>query len=106
MIAQCNSADPSSLAALGLREDHPRGARYRGAREPSRIHRHVQHRQSEPSLRKVAITLARSTGKAFLTNFSTYDAPFLTRTRLALANNWRKLSSRSGCCGNYGQPGC
>jgi hypothetical protein len=50
--------------------------------------------------------MARSSGRAFLTNLSTYDAPFPTRTRLALANSWKKLRTRSGCCGNYGQPGC
>ena len=70
------------------------------------VHAVGQHPRRRPQLRKVAITMARSTGKAFFTNFSTYDAPFPTRTRLALANNWRKLRSRSGCCGNYGQPGC
>jgi len=50
--------------------------------------------------------MARSSGRAFLTNFSAYDASFPTRTRLALANSWKKLRTRSGCCGNYGQPGC
>jgi hypothetical protein len=41
-------------------------------------------------LRRVAITMARSNGKAFFTNFGTYDAPFPTRARLALANSWKK----------------
>jgi hypothetical protein len=50
--------------------------------------------------------MARSSGRAFLANFSSYDAPFRTRASLALANTWRKLRSHSGCCGNYGQPGC
>lgn len=70
------------------------------------VHAADNTRGVDPQLRKVAITMARSTGKAFFANFSAYDAPFPTRTRLALANNWRKLRSRSGCCGNYGQPGC
>jgi hypothetical protein len=39
----------------------------------------------------MVITMARSSGRAFLTNFSTYDAPLPTRTRLALANSWKKL---------------
>jgi hypothetical protein len=52
------------------------------------------------------ITMARSSGNAFFANFSSYDAPFRTKLRLALANNWRKVRTRSGCCGNYGQPGC
>jgi hypothetical protein len=50
--------------------------------------------------------MARSSGRAFLANFSSYDAPFPTRTRLALANSWKKLRTGSGCCGNYGEPGC
>jgi hypothetical protein len=63
-------------------------------------------RQSEPESRRAAITMARSSGRAFFTNFSTYDAPFPTRTRLALANSWKKVRTRSDCCGNHGQPGC
>jgi hypothetical protein len=50
--------------------------------------------------------MARSSGNAFFANFSTYDAPFPTKVRLALANNWRKVRTRSDCCGTYGQPGC
>ena len=50
--------------------------------------------------------MARSGGKAFFTNLNSYDAPLPTRVRLALANNWKKLRTGSGCCGNYGQPGC
>jgi hypothetical protein len=56
--------------------------------------------------RKVAITMARSGGNAFYTNFTGYDAPLPTKVRLALANSWKKLRTGSGCCGNYGQPGC
>jgi hypothetical protein len=56
--------------------------------------------------RRIAITMARSSGNAFFANFSTYDAPFPTKVRLALANNWRKVRTRSDCCGTYGQPGC
>ena len=37
--------------------------------------------------------MARSSGNAFFANFSTYDAPFPTKVRLALANNWRKYAS-------------
>jgi hypothetical protein len=50
--------------------------------------------------------MARSSGNPFFTNFHTYDAPWATRVRLALANNLRKVRTRSVCCGNYGQPGC
>ena len=55
---------------------------------------------------RIAITMARSSGNAFFANFSTYDAPFPMKVRLALANSWRKVRTRSDCCGNYGQPGC
>ena len=50
--------------------------------------------------------MARSSENAFFANFSDYDAPFPTKVRLALANSWRKVRTRSGCCGNYGEPGC
>jgi len=56
--------------------------------------------------RKVAITMAPSGGRAFFTNFSSYDAPLPTRVQLAVANSWKKLRTGSSCCGNYGQPGC
>jgi hypothetical protein len=56
--------------------------------------------------RRIAITMARSSGNAFFANFSSYDAPFPAKVRLALANSWRKVRTRSDCCGNYGQPGC
>jgi hypothetical protein len=55
---------------------------------------------------RIAITMARSSGKAFFANFSTYDGPFPAKVRLALANSWRKVRTRSDCCGNYGEPGC
>lgn len=55
---------------------------------------------------RIAITMARSSGNAFFANFSTYDAPFPMKVRLVLANSWRKVRTRSDCCGNYGQPGC
>jgi hypothetical protein len=50
--------------------------------------------------------MARSSGKAFLANFSSYDAPFRTRVRLALENSWKKLRTGSDCWRNDGQPGC
>jgi hypothetical protein len=54
----------------------------------------------------VVVTMAKSSGRAFLANFSSYDASFRTKARLALANSWKKLRTGSGCCGQYGQPGC
>ena len=50
--------------------------------------------------------MARSGGNAFFSNFASYDAPFATKVRLALANNWRKIRTGASCCGNLGQPGC
>jgi hypothetical protein len=50
--------------------------------------------------------MARSGRNALFTNFATYDAPFLTKVRLALGNMWKKVRTRSNCCGNEGQPGC
>ena len=40
------------------------------------------------------------------TNWREYDAPFGTKLRLLLRNNWEKLRSGSNCCGNDGEPGC
>jgi hypothetical protein len=50
--------------------------------------------------------MARSSGNAFFANFVTYDGSFPAKVRLALANSWRKVRTRSRCCGNYGEPGC
>ena len=44
--------------------------------------------------------------RATLANFRTYDAPIPTKVRMAFSNNWKKLRTRSNCCGNHGQPGC
>jgi hypothetical protein len=44
--------------------------------------------------------------RALVTNWRTYDAPFATKLRLLLRNNWTKVQTRSDCCGNYGEPGC
>jgi hypothetical protein len=50
--------------------------------------------------------MARPSLRAFTANFRTYDAPLATKLRLSLANTWTKVKTQSGCCGNYGQPGC
>jgi hypothetical protein len=39
-------------------------------------------------------------------NFRDYDAPFLVKVRMAVANNLKKARTRKDCCGNLGQPGC
>jgi hypothetical protein len=44
--------------------------------------------------------------KISLQNFRDYDAPFAIKVRMAIANNLKKARTRSGCCGNHGQPGC
>jgi hypothetical protein len=49
---------------------------------------------------------ARPNLGAVFSNFHTFDAPFLTKLRLAVRNNWIKARARKGCCGNNGQPGC
>jgi hypothetical protein len=50
--------------------------------------------------------MPQSGGNAPIDNFRTYAAPFPTKVLLVLANNWRKVRTRSACCGNHGQPGC
>ena len=32
--------------------------------------------------------------------------PLGRKLKLILRNNWRKIQTRSDCCGNYGEPGC
>jgi hypothetical protein len=44
--------------------------------------------------------------KAMFSNWTTYDAPFATKLRMAVSNTFIKLRHRQACCGNYGQPGC
>jgi hypothetical protein len=50
--------------------------------------------------------MARPNLRAFTANFRTYDAPFGEKLRLFWANNLKKLTTHSDCCGNHGQPGC
>jgi hypothetical protein len=44
--------------------------------------------------------------RAAFNNWSTYDAPFATKLRLAMSNTLTKLRTRQSCCGHHGQPGC
>ena len=39
-------------------------------------------------------------------NWRRSDLPFLTKLRMATANNWRKMRTRRNCCGHPGEPGC
>jgi hypothetical protein len=32
--------------------------------------------------------------------------PLRRKLYLFFRNNWRKIQTRSDCCGNYGEPGC
>ena len=49
---------------------------------------------------------ARPSLGTLFSNFRTYDAPFLTKLRMAARNNWIKARTRTGCCGHDAQPGC
>jgi len=50
--------------------------------------------------------MPRPNPRDFFANFKDYDAPFATKVRMAVANNWKKVATGSNCCGNHGQPGC
>jgi hypothetical protein len=41
-----------------------------------------------------------------LSNWSSYDAPFAEKLRLAVSNTLIKVRGHQGCCGHHGQPGC
>jgi hypothetical protein len=43
---------------------------------------------------------------AIFSNWTTYDAPFAVKLRMAASNTLIKLRTRQNCCGNHGQPGC
>ena len=42
----------------------------------------------------------------FLANWRNSDDPALSKAVTSIRNNWKKVRSRSSCCGNHGQPGC
>jgi hypothetical protein len=48
----------------------------------------------------------KSSPGALISNWMTYDAPFVTKLRLAASNTFIKLRYQQACCGNHGQPGC
>lgn len=39
-------------------------------------------------------------------NWTSCDAPFTEKLRMAASNTLIKLRRRQACCGNNGQPGC
>jgi hypothetical protein len=49
---------------------------------------------------------SRSSPAAFFSNWSTYEASFATKLRMAASNTYFKLRHGQPCCGNSGQPGC
>jgi len=38
-------------------------------------------------------------------NWTTYDAPFAVKLRMAVSNTLIKLRTGQACCGNHGQAG-
>ena len=49
---------------------------------------------------------ARGSLRGLITNWREYDGSTLVKLRLYARNNWIKIRTRSGCCGNHGEPGC
>jgi hypothetical protein len=43
---------------------------------------------------------------ALVSNWTSYDASFATKLRLAVSNMAIKVRRRQSCCGHHGQPGC
>ena len=43
---------------------------------------------------------------AFFSNWTSYDASFAAKVRMAASNTFIKLRKHQACCGNNGQPGC
>ncbi|HLZ94476.1 MAG TPA: hypothetical protein VKT20_04000 [Candidatus Dormibacteraeota bacterium] len=43
---------------------------------------------------------------SLFTNLGAGSYSPVERARKIAGNFWRKVSRRSGCCGNYGEPGC
>lgn len=41
-----------------------------------------------------------------VSNWRGFEAPFGTKLKMLLKNNWTKVRTRSSCCGNDGEPGC
>jgi hypothetical protein len=48
----------------------------------------------------------KSSPGAFFSNWTTYDASFAAKLRMAASNTFIKLRKQQACCGNNGQPGC
>ena len=49
---------------------------------------------------------SQSSPRNMLSNWSSYDAPFAEKLRLAVSNTLIKVRGHQGCCGHHGQPGC
>jgi hypothetical protein len=48
----------------------------------------------------------RGTPREIIANWRSYEGPFHQKLRLAARSTWIKVSTRSSCCGNLGEPGC
>lgn len=53
-----------------------------------------ERRSERPNLRDI------------FSNMRSADMPWHRALAVAASNNWRKLKTRSNCCGNLGAPGC
>jgi hypothetical protein len=42
----------------------------------------------------------------FFSNWTTYDAPFAAKLRMAMSNTFIKMRNHQACWANNGQPGC
>lgn len=44
--------------------------------------------------------------REYMDNWRATDASVAAKTGMAARNTLRRLTTRSTCCGNHGQPGC
>ncbi|HSG79670.1 MAG TPA: hypothetical protein VLD62_08825 [Acidimicrobiia bacterium] len=42
----------------------------------------------------------------YFSNWRRKDLRLDEKVSLTIRNNWKKLRTRSSCCGNHGEPGC
>lgn len=43
---------------------------------------------------------------SMFTNLRAGNYSLPERARRVVSNVWKKIATREGCCGNYGDPGC
>jgi hypothetical protein len=49
---------------------------------------------------------AGASPRVMYSNWTSYDASFADKLRMAVSNTLIKLRTHQSCCGNHGQPGC